>query len=123
LLAFGLKNFPFPAYSQPQRPPTIYEVANYRPPKKVELPDITADIEGHLWDNLMDPHASDASKDVRAWVVEGVSAVLILNGREVEVIEQRSVNPSFSKWKFRTPDAATKFGEMMLPYSTVIGLL
>lgn len=100
-----------------------YEVANYHKPKEVKLPDVTAEIEGHLWDNLLDPHAADAAKDVRAWVVEGITAVLILNAREVETIEQRTATPVFCKWKFRTPEAATQFGEMMLPYCTVIGLL
>ena len=98
-------------------------MANHQLRKEVKLPEITAEIEGHLWDNLMDPHAADAAKDVRAWVVDGHPAVLILNSREVEVVEQKGHNPSFSKWKFRNPDAASKFGEMMLPYCTVIGLI
>ena len=98
-------------------------MANYQPPKQVKLPDVTASIEGHLWDNLMDPHASDAAKDVRVWVVDGHPAVLILNAKEVEVVEHKTANPTFSKWKFRTPEAANQFGEMMLPYCTVIGLL
>ena len=98
-------------------------MANFQRPKEVKLPEVTAEIEGHLWDNLMDPHAADASKDVRVWVVDGHPAVLILNAREVEVVEQKGHNPTFCKWKFRNADAATKFGEMMLPYCTVIGLL
>jgi hypothetical protein len=97
-------------------------VANYIPPKKVELPDITAEIEGHLWDNLMDPYAADAAKDVRGWVVDRKPVVFIMNSREVEVIEHQGVNPRFSKWKFRTAEAANKFGEFMLPYCTIIGL-
>ena len=98
-------------------------MANYQPPKKVELPDIRAAIESHLWDHLMDPHAADAAKDVRSWVVDGCPAVLILNGHFLEVIEERGSKHIFAKWKFLTADGANKFGEMMLPYATVIGLI
>lgn len=98
-------------------------MADYIPPKKVKLPDTTAVLEGHLWDFLVQPHASDCSKDVRSWVVDGNPVVLILNGREVEVIEPKGANHTFSKWKFQTPDAANRFGELMLPYATVIGLI
>ena len=104
-------------------PPTIYEVSHADRLKDVKLPDETAVFEGHLWDELMDPYAADASKDVRSWVLENRRPVLILNGREMEVIEENGAKHNFSKWKFRTPDAAHKFAEMMLPYSTVIGLL
>jgi hypothetical protein len=93
--------------------------------KDYKLPDETAAIEAHLWDHLMDPYAADASKDVRVWVLGTYNPVLIINEREVEVVEQKSArtNPQFSKWKFRSPQAANQFGEMMLPYATVIGLL
>ncbi len=104
-------------------PPTIYGVSNADRLKDHKLPDQTAVFEGHLWDELMDPYAADASKDVRNWVLENTHPVLILNGREMEVIEQNGMKHNFSKWKFRTPDAAHKFAEMMLPYCTVIGLL
>lgn len=91
--------------------------------KTVKLPDQTSEIEGHLWDHLLDPHAADAAKDVRHWVMEGPPAVLILNENLVEVIEQKGHNHAFSKWKFASPNAAHDFGTMMLPYCTVIGLM
>jgi hypothetical protein len=82
-------------------------------------------MEALLWDNLLDPHAADASKDVRDWVLGTLAPVLIINDREIEVVQQRNArsNPQFCKWKFRTSQAANQFGEMILPYGTVIGLL
>lgn len=91
--------------------------------KEIKLPDVTAAIEGHLWDHLLDPHPADAGKDVRDWVLGSKSAVFILNDNLMEVVEERASSPSFHKWKFASPNAAYDFGVMMLPYCTVFGLM
>lgn len=86
------------------------------------MPDVSATAEAHLWDHLDDPYPADAGKDARAWMTEGVVAVLILNGATMEVVEQRGVKPTFSKWKFKSSSAAKRFAEMMQTHCTVIGL-
>jgi hypothetical protein len=91
--------------------------------KDYKLPEETAILEAHLWDELLDPYPTDACKEIRVWVLQGPGPVLILNEREVEVIVHKGVKPHFTKWRFRTPQAATQFAEMMLPYSMVVGLI
>ena len=91
--------------------------------KDYKLPDETAVLEAHLWDNLLDPYPADAAKDLRDWVIKGPGPVLILNEKVVEVVEDRPKGPKFTKWRFRSADSATKFCEMMLPHSMVVGLM
>ena len=92
----------------------------YQPPR---LPDETALLEGHLWESLRDPYPADAGKDVRHWVTVGPAPTLIVSDCFVEIVMPKGGAFKFTKWQFASTEAARQFGEMMLPYSMVVGLM
>lgn len=91
--------------------------------RKINLPDKSEALEAHLWEHLRSPHAAEVGQDVREWVSKGVGPVLVVSGNILEVVVPQATGPAIDKWQFRSDLAARAFAEMMLPYSTVFGLM